>query len=103
MCGAHWHDVARCGMETNEISLHLVRVFESARTHSGWLTAKEIADRAGVAGRTARAHSAKLVALGIFDVAEVFPGHRYRLSELAEKRNKAFVQRLEAARLIFAQ
>ena len=96
-----WRVLVWTGMETNEISLHLVRVFELAKAHPGWLTAKEIADRAGVAGRTARAHAAKLVQLGIFDVAEVFPGHRYRLSELAVKRNKPMLQRLEAARMVF--
>jgi DNA-binding IclR family transcriptional regulator len=88
-------------MEMNEISLHLLKVFEAARSHAGWLTAKEIADRSGVAARTARAHASRLVSLGIFDIAEVFPAHRYRFSALAEKRNKAMFQRLENARVVF--
>jgi predicted ArsR family transcriptional regulator len=88
-------------METNEISLHLVKVYEAVKSSGGWMTAREIADRSGVAGRTARAHAARLVALGVFDQAEVFPGHRYRVSSLADKRNKAFVQRLTEAKSVF--
>jgi hypothetical protein len=30
--------------------------------------------------------------------AEVFPGHRYRLSEFAEQRNRGYMLRLEQAR-----
>jgi predicted ArsR family transcriptional regulator len=88
-------------METSEVTLPLFKVFDAAKAHAGWLTAKDIADRAEVAGRTARAHASKLVALGIFDVAEVSPGHRYRFSGLARKRNRAMLQRLEAARAVF--
>ena len=90
-------------METNEVSIHLLKVFEAAKAHGGWLTAKEIAQRSGVAPRTGRAHANRLVALGIFDVAEVFPGYRYRLSALAENRNRAMLQRLAKARAAFGQ
>ena len=87
-------------METNEVSLHQVKVFQCLEAGE-WLTSKEVAERAGVAGRTARAHLLKLVHLGIVDQAEVFPAHRYRLSEMADKRNKAYVQRLHAAMEVF--
>jgi hypothetical protein len=93
-----WYDLR---METSEVSLHLFKVFDAVKSHAGWLTAKQIADHSGVAGRTARAHASRLVSLGIFDVAEVFPAHRYRLSALAEKRNKAMFLRLEGARAVF--
>jgi DNA-binding IclR family transcriptional regulator len=88
-------------METSEISLHLLKVFDAVKTHGGWLTNKEVAKLSGVAPRTARAHTARLVAVGLFDLAEVFPAHRYRLSALADKRNKAMMQRIDAAREVF--
>jgi hypothetical protein len=96
--GRVWRDWA---METNEVSLHLVKVFDAAKSHGGWLTSKRLAELSGVAPRTSRAHARRLVDLGMFDLAEVFPGHRYRLSALAEKRNKAMFQRLDNARDAF--
>lgn len=84
-------------METSEISLHQVRIYRFVAQHKGWITAKEIAGGANVGDRTARSHALRFVRLGIFDQAEVFPAHRYRLSELAGKRNKAFLQRLDEA------
>lgn len=88
-------------MESNEVSLHQVKVFEFVRAHGSWLTAHEIAKGARTAERTARHHALLLVKLGIFDQAEVFPAHRYRFSAKAEKRNKAYVLRLEAAKSVF--
>lgn len=82
-------------METGEISSHQVRVWKSVR--KDWVTIKDIAAMAGVARRTASMHALRLVNLGLFDQAEVFPGHRYRASELGEKRNKAYLLRLQNA------
>ena len=87
-------------METSEVSLHQVKVFQCLES-GGWVTAKEVAGKAGVADRTARAHLLKLVHLGVADQAEVFPAHRYRLSEMADRRNKAYVQRIHAAMEVF--
>lgn len=67
----------------------------------GWATSNEVSTGACVAGRTARAHCQRLVALGLSDVAEVFPSHRYRMSKMAGKRNKAMLQRLEEAAAVF--
>lgn len=89
-------------METNEVSEHIYRVFAFVRDAERWVTAKEIAIQAKVAGRTARAHALRLVHAGIFDQAEVFPSHRYKLSAKADKRNKGFIQRLERAGEIFS-
>lgn len=89
-------------MEKNEISLHQLRVFDFARSRNGWLTAEEIAKGAAIASRTARHHALLLVKLGIFDQAEVFPAHRYRYSEKAQKRNRAYVIRLTTALNVFA-
>lgn len=88
-------------MERNEISLHETRVYLALRASGGWMTNSEVAAAAGVAGRTARAHTLRLVGLGVLDLAEVFPAHRYRLSEKAPRRNAAYVNRLEAAAAVF--
>ena len=88
-------------METNEISPHLYRVFSFVHEAARWVTSKDIAEGANVAQRTARAHALRLVNAGIFDQAEVFPSHRYRISGKADKRNKGFMQRLERAREFF--
>lgn len=88
-------------MEQNEISLHQLKAFNFVRECNRWVTAAEIASNAGIAPRTARLHALKLTNLGIFDIAEVFPAHRYRFSEKARKRNKAFMLRLEKANEVF--
>ncbi len=90
-------------MERNEISLHQVDVFNFVRDQDHWVTAHEIAAGAKVAERTARLHALNLVRLGVFDQAEVWPGHRYRLSPQATKRNKAYMLRLEKAVEVFGQ
>lgn len=88
-------------MESNEISLHQVKVFQAVRSSSQWITSKEVANLSGVADRTARSHLLKLVKLGLIDQAEVFPAHRYRVSDFAGKRNLAYLQRIEKAAEVF--
>lgn len=88
-------------MERAEISEHEVRIFQFVRTAQRWVTNKEIASGAHVSRRTASGHTLHLVKLGIFDQAEVFPGHRFRLSIQAEKRNKAYLLRLLQAEEVF--
>jgi hypothetical protein len=84
--------------EKAEISIHEVRVWMAFDSQpDAWITNKELADTAGVAGRTARAHTLKLVRLGILDEAAVFPGHRYRLSGRVDKRNAGYLLRLRSA------
>lgn len=89
--------------ERNEISAQEVAFFLAAsqRGEHQWSTAKELADASGIAPRTGRAYALKFVRLGLFDQAEVWPAHRYRWSELASKRNKAYLQRLEHAAYVF--
>jgi Fic family protein len=89
-------------MESNEISLHQAKVFRFVKSQPDWVTAKAIALATDISGRTARSHCFKLVKLGIFDQAEVFPAHRYQFSKFADKRNKAYLQRLEQACAIFS-
>jgi hypothetical protein len=98
--GTVWHELV-WPMETNEISMHLFRVYAFVRDQMRWVTAHEIEIGADVAPRTARAHALRLVKAGIFDQLEVFRGHRYRLAAKADKRNLGFVQRLEQASEVF--
>lgn len=83
-------------MEKSEISEHEIRVFK-ALNGAEWLTSAQVADVAKVAPRTARHHCKRLHDLGIVDTAEVFPGHRYRVSEHARKRNPSYMLRLDRA------
>jgi DNA-binding transcriptional ArsR family regulator len=88
-------------MESNEVSLHRVRVFQFLKTARTWKTNEEVSKATGIARRTARSHTKALADLNILDQAEVFPAHRYRLSDHAEKRNKAYILRLRRAAEIF--
>jgi transposase len=90
-------------METNEISHHQVRTFLWLEKTKGWRSNREIAKGANISERTARMFTARWVALGILDQAEVFPGHRYRLSDQAENRNKSYVLRIREAASVFAE
>lgn len=87
--------------ERNEISIHELRVFLVVQASDKWMTNAEIAEAAKVAQRTARHHSHRLVSLGIFDQAEVFPAHRFRVAEKAGKRNAAYMKRLMGAKETF--
>ena len=89
-------------MEHNEISHHEVSIFlVMSKNKQRWFTSKEIANESGVAPRTARAHCLNLVRLGLLDQAKVFPAHRYRWAEKADKRNIGYLQRLELAAEVF--
>lgn len=86
-------------MERNEISLHETKVFLSL--DSTWKSNRDIAKQAGVAERTARLHTKRFADLGICDLAEVFPSHRFRLSDKGSKRNKGYWDRLNRAVEVF--
>lgn len=88
--------------ERSEISMHEVRVYRAFVDNPAvWMTNERVAELSGVATRTVRSHTARLVNHGVLDQAEVFPGHRFRLSEKASKRNRAYVERLEQAVAVF--
>ena len=87
-------------MESGEISEHEIRFWKALHLRE-WQTSRELAEAAGVAPRTARAFALKFVRLGIAEQAEVFPGHRYRVSPFAEKRNRGYVDRLHVAAQVF--
>jgi hypothetical protein len=89
-------------LETNEISVHQAKVYLVAKTSpEEWFTVLELAKRSGVARRTASMHASRLVSLGVFDLRELFPGHRFRIAAKAEKRNKAHILRLDEAVSVF--
>ncbi len=81
-------------MDLPPISEHLYRVFHFASTKKVWLTVAEIAVGARVAPRTARAHCDRLVRAGVFEQANVFPAHRFRLAP--NKKGQEMLRRLEA-------
>jgi len=84
-------------MEQNEISVHQVRIASCLRDSGIWMTNADIAKAANVSKRTARLHTHRLTQLGLLDQADVYPGHRFRWSNKADKRNTAYLQRLERA------
>jgi predicted ArsR family transcriptional regulator len=59
-----------------------------------WITSREIAERTGVAPRTARAHLRKLALLGVVDFVEAFDGYRYRMTEDTANRNREYSDRI---------
>lgn len=91
-------------MENNEISQHEVLIFNVLKTNKGrWMTNGEIQKAVkSVAERTVRKHTKRLVDLGLLDLAEVFPAHKYRLSEKAMQRNTAYTKRLQNAVEVFS-
>lgn len=80
-------------IERSEISQHEVLVYQTLALGK-WLSNREISQVSGVLLRTVRAHTLKLVRLGIADQAEIFPGHRYRISEYASSRNRGYLDRI---------
>ncbi len=93
-----WHALALCGMERSEISLHEVKVYQALKNHPDkWMTNHDIAELVGISERTVRLHSRRFVTLGLLDLAEVFPAHRFRWSSKDSRRNKSYVLRIEHA------
>jgi hypothetical protein len=88
-------------METNEVSLHQVKVFQFVQKSTGWVTNDDIVKGTGVKYRTVALHTKNLVSLGVFDHAEVFPNHRFKMSSKAEMRNKAYSLRMQQAIEVF--
>lgn len=90
-------------MENNEVSVHEVKAYVALTANKGkWLSNSEImALTDGVALRTIRSYTLKFVKAGLLDQAEVYPSHRFKWAEKADKRNGGYLQRLESARAVF--
>lgn len=92
--------VQRPVREHAEVSTHMIAAWSVLRQATEPLTNREIAQQAGIAARTARAHTRYFRQLGLLDVIEVFPRHLYRLADQAERRQIGYYQRLEEIRQI---
>lgn len=90
-------------VERSEVSIQEVKTYLALKGSQGsWLSNAELARLTeGVAPRSTRAYTLKFVKLGLADHAELFPAHKYRFSELASKRNRAYIQRLVKAAEIY--
>jgi hypothetical protein len=86
-------------MTDRRVSPHLLAVYDFVRSRQGWASSGDIATGAGVAPRTARAHARLLSEQGVFDVAQSFPGNRYRLASA----HNDFARQLEAARDVLGE
>lgn len=87
--------------ERSEISDKEAKFFLALKKATGWTTAKELSVEAGCSERTGRMYALKFVRLGLADLAEVFPAHRYKFAEKAQRRNAAYVQRMEQVVEVF--
>lgn len=87
--------------EQSEVSRHEAQIYLFVKSQKGWVTSQDVAHGTGVAVRTVQKHMKRLVQLGIFDLAEVFPAHRFRLSSKANRRNVSYLQRLDFACEVF--
>lgn len=88
-------------MEQAEISIQQVKVFRYISQAKNWVSNHEIAQATGVSLRNVSLHTHRLTSLGILDQAEVYPGHRFRVCEKAEKRNGGYLARLKRAESVF--
>ena len=89
-----WQDLGM--QESTEISRHQLLIVR-ALAGGEWQTNQQIAESTGVARRTVRLHTLRLVSQGIAEVAQVFPGHRYRLVQKASRQNHPYWDRLVRA------
>lgn len=90
--------------ERSEISFHEILVFRLLKSEpEKWFTHKQISETSKMNERTVRSHTLRFVRLGLVDQAEVFPAHRYRWSEKAQRRNGSYLLRLNQADAIFGQ
>jgi prophage antirepressor-like protein len=80
--------------EHAEVSWHLAAVWSLLHRTEECLTNKEIAQRTGIAERTARAHTRYLLHVGMLDLHETFPRHLYVRAEQAATRNAGVYHRL---------
>lgn len=69
-----------------------------------WLTSADIAKRSeNLAERTVRAHTKKLVEMGLLEVGATFPSYHYRWSEKGATQHAEYVRQIETAKEIFGK
>jgi hypothetical protein len=84
-----------------QVSAHEIRVLEAVKGNDAWQTAREIAVKADVKDRTARQHAMTLSLFGVFDVAKLFGGYRYRMAAVLRPESVAYLARVETAKRAF--
>jgi hypothetical protein len=87
---------ALVGVVHPTVSRHEVAVFRALQI-SGWTSSKQVAEVAGVSGRTARGHLWRFVRLGISEEMALFPEHLHRLRTDAAKSNPEYHRRMMLA------
>lgn len=87
--------------ERSGVSLHEAKVYLALKGKPGmWMTNKDVSAASGVAERTARMHTLRLVKLGVIEVAQVFPGNRYRWTDKPQ-RKPTYLKKLTDAIAVF--
>lgn len=66
-----------------------------------WITAADLAAKAGVSGRSARLYCERYVGLGIAEVVKLHPAHRYAFCGGRNTADKKYMQALQQAASIF--
>jgi len=84
--------------EAGEISIQQAKIYLALASGSEWLTAKEVAEKASVVGRTVRFHLNKFIKAGLLARIELHPA-QYKLVSYAD--NHIYTKRLEQACKIF--
>jgi DNA-binding IclR family transcriptional regulator len=89
-------------MATDLISPHEVRLLLVFRQRADeWLTNNVLAQEARVSPRTARAHTDRLVRLGVLEEQQLYPGPVFRLADQPGEEAREYLDRVEKAREIF--
>lgn len=84
-----------------KISQHEVNCYLALKSNCNrWLTNNELAEIANVSQRTARKYSRIFADIGVADVMELFPAHKFRISY---EGNSLMIRELELAALVFAK
>jgi prophage antirepressor-like protein len=78
-----------------EVSLHMAKAWRLLRTSEEWLSNQEIAQRTGIAPRTARSYTHYWLHYGLLECEEVFPRHLYRLAPEASRQYARIWQHME--------
>ena len=88
-------------MESHEISLQLLKVYDCVDEHGTWITNKAIAAKTGIPPRTVRHNTRGLADRGIIEEMRTSPDFVYRIAENAWEHHPQYLTGLEQAREVF--
>ena len=80
-----------------ELSPQECRVFAFLKSSKRWHTAREISEAAGVAPRTAQAHTKRLSSCGLLERMETHPAPMFRFTPESAQVDPAYVARIANA------